>query len=135
SRGPVTVDNSFRLKPDLTAPGTNTRSSLPDTISSYGTLSGTSMATPHVAGAVALLWSAQPELRNDVAMTETILNESAVHILSGTCDSGVVSPNNTYGYGRLDVKAAVDRALFAVRDVAHSGVAVTVTFYAGAGRT
>ena len=34
-----------------------------------------------------------------------------------------------------NVKAAVDRALFAVSDVAHSGVAVTVTFYAGAGRT
>ncbi len=113
SRGPVLADGSGRLKPELCAPGTNTRSSVNASIASYGTKSGTSMATPHVAGAVALLWSAQPLLRGDVAMTETILNQTAVHILSSTCDGGGpgVSPNNTYGYGRLDIKAAVDRAL------------------------
>lgn len=136
SRGPVTVDNSFRLKPDISAPGTNVRSSIPISNTSYGTMSGTSMAAPHVAGAVALLWSAQPELHNDVAMTETILNDTATHILSGICDGNVsVSPNNTYGYGRLDIKAAVDRALFRVSDVVRDGSAVTVTFYAGASRT
>jgi serine protease AprX len=109
SRGPVAVDNSQRLKPDLTAPGTNVRSSLRTTSGSYGNLSGTSMATPHVAGAVALLWSARPTLRHDIAATETILNNSAAHILSNECGSGpAVSPNNAYGFGRLDVKAAVD---------------------------
>ncbi len=113
SRGPVTADGSSRLKPDLSAPGTDTRSALNTTVVSYGNKSGTSMATPHVAGAVALLWSAQPLLRGDVAMTETILNETAVPINSSTCDGGgpAISPNNTYGYGRLDIKAAVDRAL------------------------
>ena len=113
SRGPILADGSGRLKPDLCGPGTNTRSSTNTSIASYGTKSGTSMATPHVAGAVALLWSAQPLLRGDVAMTETILNETAAHILSSTCDGGGpgISPNNTYGYGRLDIKAAVDQAL------------------------
>ncbi len=70
-------------------------------------MSGTSMAGPHVAGAVALLWSARPALKHQVASTEQILNDSAVHISSAACSSSGW-PNNTYGYGRLDVKAAVD---------------------------
>lgn len=113
SRGPILADGSGRLKPDLSAPGTNTRSCVNTTVLSYGSKSGTSMATPHVAGAVALLWSAQPLLIGDVTTTETILNETAAHILSSTCDGGGtgITPNNTFGDGRLDIKAAVDRAL------------------------
>jgi subtilisin family serine protease len=118
SRGPVIADMSLRLKPDLSAPGTSTRSSTSTSTTSYGSLSGTSMATPHVAGAVALVLSAAPSLRGDVTGIETILNETAVPIASGTCDATNplgTPPNNTYGYGRLDVKAAVDRALTLLR--------------------
>ena len=107
SRGAVTVDGSNRRKPDISAPGTNTRSSVPG--SSYGSMSGTSMAGPHVAGAVALLWSARPALKNNINLTEQTLNDSAFHISNATCDPvGTTWPNNTYGYGRLDIKAAVD---------------------------
>ncbi len=67
------------------------------------------MATPHIAGAVALLWSAHPELRNNPDATEAILNSSAVHILSNACDTGSPqTPNNTFGNGRIDILAAVD---------------------------
>src|SRR4030095_2246453 len=67
------------------------------------------MATPHIAGAVALLWSAHPELRNDPDATEPVLNSNAVHILSNSCDSGSpTTPNNTFGNGRVDILAAVD---------------------------
>ena len=46
SRGPVTVDGSNRLKPDITAPGTNNRSSYNTSDTAYAILSGTSMAAP-----------------------------------------------------------------------------------------
>jgi serine protease AprX len=108
SRGPVTIDGSNRRKPDITAPGTNVRSSIPINIYS-NQFSGTSMATPHVAGAAALLWSAVPGLRGQITLTEQILNDSAVHLASTDCGSSGW-PNNTFGYGRLDVKAALDHA-------------------------
>ena len=106
SRGPVTVDGSNRIKPDISAPGTNTRSSTNDTDSSYANFSGTSMATPHIAGAMALLWSAIPSLRHQITASRDALNNSAVHIASTQCgDAG--PPNNVYGWGRVDIFAAV----------------------------
>jgi len=111
SRGSVTVDGSNRRKPDLVAPGSNVRSSYPP--ASYATLSGTSMAAPHVAGAVLLMWSALPNLSRDVDHTEFVLSETAVQLTSGQgCggDSSSQVPNNVYGYGRIDVLAAYDYA-------------------------
>jgi serine protease AprX len=111
SRGPVTLDSSNRRKPDLAAPGVNVRSSVPT--NGYAYESGTSMAAPHVAGAVALLWSAVPSLARDVDRTEFLLEQSAVHrFTSQGCggDSPYQYPNNAYGYGRIDVKAAYDLA-------------------------
>ena len=118
SRGPVTADGSNRIKPDVTAPGVGVRSALPG--GAYGALDGTSMATPHVAGAVALLWSAHPELRNRVQQTEDILDQSAVDVSATSCSSGGV-PNDVYGWGRLDIKAAVDLGPVAVAPTAPEG--------------
>ena len=110
SRGPVTIDGSNRQKPDITAPGTSIRSSVP--VNSYSSnFSGTSMATPHVAGAVALTLSAQPSLRGKVSTIEGILEDSAVHINSALCSSSGSWPNNVFGYGRLDALAAANTAL------------------------
>jgi len=105
SRGPVTVDSSNRPKPDISAPGVSVRSSEPS--GSYGFKSGTSMAGPHVAGAVALLWSARPLLRNQIDYTEAILRQSATPISVTACSSSGV-PNNVYGAGWLNVLAAVN---------------------------
>lgn len=112
SRGPVTVDGSGRLKPNISAPGRQIRSCIPN--NGYATWNGTSMAGPHVAGAVALIISANPELAGDVETIETILEQTAVpKFTDQDCGTvpGTEHPNNTYGYGRLDVWAAVQAAL------------------------
>ena len=134
SRGPVTVDGSNRRKPDLSAPGTSVRSAYGSGDTDYASLSGTSMATPHVAGAIALLLSAQPALRHDPTTIETMLNQTAVHITSNSCSSSG-SPNNVYGYGRLDIKAAVDAALLRPLSITRSGNNIVVSFFAVAGKT
>lgn len=108
ARGPVTIDGSNRTKPDVTAPGVNVRSAARG--GSYNFSSGTSMAAPHVAGAVALLWSARPELRGQIELTENLLNDSATRVLSAECGSARDVPNNAFGYGQLNIKAAVDLA-------------------------
>src|SRR5213595_1357937 len=103
SRGPVTIDGSGRIKPDITAPGTGTRSCsntpLNGCDSCYTTASGTSMATPHIAGAMALLWSAHPELQNQIQPSRDALDNSAHFIDNlGACGSAG-PPNNVYGWG------------------------------------
>jgi len=110
SRGPVTIDGSGRIKPDISAPGTGTRSATNSCDSCYGTASGTSMATPHVAGGTAVLLSARPILHHDVAMQRTVLNNSAFHLNSSLCGSSGY-PNNTFGWGRLDALAAYNYLL------------------------
>ncbi len=111
SRGPATADGSGRLKPDLSAPGVNIRTSSP---AGYQVFSGTSAATPHVAGAVALLWSAVPALARDIPATIAVLERTAVPLTS-TQDCagfpGAQVPNAVFGWGRLDVAAAVTAAL------------------------
>ncbi|HEX3586854.1 MAG TPA: S8 family serine peptidase, partial [Candidatus Angelobacter sp.] len=106
SRGPVTADGSGRIKPDIAAPGTGTRSATNSADNAYTTASGTSMATPHIAGAMGLLWCALPSLRHQITTSRNTLNNAAVHIASTLCgDPG--PPNNVYGWGRVDIAAAV----------------------------
>jgi serine protease AprX len=106
SRGPVTRDGSNRTKPDITAPGTGTRSCDNTCDSCYTTASGTSMATPHIAGAMALLWSAIPGLQNQIQASRDALDNSAFFISSNACGPAG-PPNNVYGWGRIDIAAAV----------------------------
>jgi subtilisin family serine protease len=105
SRGPVTVDGSNRIKPDITAPGTGTRSSYNTSDNAYVSLSGTSMATPHIAGAITLLWCARPDLRHDITGSRTVL-DNAAHVISSTQCGDPGPPNNVYGWGRVDISAA-----------------------------
>lgn len=112
ARGPIyDKNNSLIVKPDVVAPGVGVNSTTPNGQSR--SLSGTSMAGPHVAGAVALLLSAQPQLIGQVAEIEEIFRISARPYFSGQ-DCGAVRgsaiPNAVYGYGIIDVKAALDSA-------------------------
>ncbi|MEI7055617.1 carboxypeptidase regulatory-like domain-containing protein [Nocardioides sp. CCNWLW239] len=87
-------------KPNIAAPGVNVRSSLPG--GSYGSYNGTSMAAPHVAGAVAALWSYNPTLVGNVEETRRLLNEAATNVDDTTC-GGTAENNNVYGEGHLDL--------------------------------
>lgn len=111
SRGPVAVDSSFRLKPNVSAPGVFVRSASLN--GGYVHSSGTSMAGPHVAGVVALMISANPQLAGKVDLIEDIIEQTAVpKTTDQNCDAipGWQVPNYTYGYGRIDALAAVQAA-------------------------
>ena len=112
SRGPVTVDGSNRMKPNVSAPGVNVRSSVPG--GGYASFSGTSMAGPHVVGVVALMISANPSIAGDVEYIESVLEQTAVpKTADEECGgvSGANVPNNTYGFGRVDALLAVETVL------------------------
>jgi subtilisin family serine protease len=112
SRGPVLIDSSYRIKPNVSAPGQGVKSQLPD--SSYANWNGTSMAAPHVSGLVALIISANPELRGEVDLIEDIIESTAVPktLYGEGCDADSTAvPNNIYGYGRINALAAVEKAL------------------------
>ncbi|MFG2558641.1 S8 family serine peptidase [Streptomyces sp. NPDC048496] len=103
--GPSLVDGS--AKPNISAPGVNIRSTWPG--NTYRALNGTSMATPHVAGAAALLWSAAPALIGKIDETRAILNDSAVDVDDTHC-GGTADMNNVWGEGKLDILASVAAA-------------------------
>jgi subtilisin family serine protease len=111
SRGPDPF--SGRTGPDLIAPGQGVRSAWGNGTYTYS--SGTSMAGPHVAGAVALLWDANPALLGRVDYTAELLRKTAqpVYLSGESCggvDSGSEHPNNSAGWGLLDALRAVQVA-------------------------
>ncbi|MER2598343.1 MAG: S8 family serine peptidase [Caldilineales bacterium] len=114
SRGPRQYTNI--PGPDVSAPGTSVRSAINSSNTAYGTMSGTSMAGPHVVGVAALLWSAVPALVGQVPATEQYLRETALKDVSNTtCGAGSnTAPWNTwdnvYGWGRINALSAVRAA-------------------------
>lgn len=112
SRGPVTKGDNNPAKPDISAPGVGVRSSLRG--GSYGSLSGTSMAAPHVAGLAALVMAANNDLVGDTAAVEQVMKESAVPLYTSQgCggDEGDSLPNHVYGWGRIDALQAYEAVI------------------------
>ena len=112
SRGPSKYDG--QIGPDVVAPGVSIRSSVRGGAYQGGFWSGTSMAGPHVAGLVALVWQANPELEGQINETVDVIRRTAQPKTSSqTCGgvSGSEIPNNTYGYGVIDAFAAVTDVL------------------------
>ena len=94
-RGPSACGEASTIYPEIVAPGVNVKTT--DLGGFYTQATGTSLAAPHVAGALALLLNAYPNL--SVAQQREALISSAF-------DLGAVGPDNNYGYGRLNVLAA-----------------------------
>jgi len=114
SRGPSDLDPSPPYDvPDVLAPGTDIRSSLPG--GAYQIWSGTAAATAHVSGLVALMWSACPALRGDVGLTGELIAQSATPLVgqpgSGCGGDYVDGPNNDWGHGTIQAENAVRLAL------------------------
>jgi subtilisin family serine protease len=102
SRGPTT--NGVKFKPDICAPGVNIYSSWIDSDNSYISISGTSMATPHISGVIALLLQRDMSLRYDYPRLQNLLYNMVETNLKQTdnrCGPSYVFPNNYYGYGRF----------------------------------
>ncbi|MEU7860612.1 S8 family serine peptidase [Nonomuraea sp. NPDC049141] len=97
SRGPIAADHS--VKPDVTAPGVEITAAKSG--GGYVTMSGTSMATPHVAGAAALLRQARPDLTGPELKS----------LLMGTAKPTPGTPADARGTGRIDVAVALKGAV------------------------
>jgi subtilisin family serine protease len=98
SRGPSACGDSETVYPELVAPGVDIRTA--DLFDGYRLESGTSLAAPHVAGALALLLSAFPDLSAD---------EQGEALLASAVDLGAPGPDGVFGHGRLDVLGAYER--------------------------
>lgn len=96
SRGPSSCD-SVSIKPNVAAPGAYVRSSIPG--GEYMVMGGTSMAAPHVSGAVAILRQYAPN-----ASVRRIKEA----LLAGCTPRGAVSPNNDYGWGVISIPASLE---------------------------
>jgi subtilisin family serine protease len=94
-------------KPDVSAPGVAVTSSIPG--GKWAAFNGTSMATPHVAGALALILSAT-QIREQVPDTERafVLQD----LLTGSAEElGEAGQNHRFGFGRIDVLRAIGFAI------------------------
>lgn len=107
SRGPSSL--APRAQPDISAPGDNVRSSYNTSDTSYTLLSGTSMAAPHIAGAVALMKSVTPNAPLFAMLTRMLNNtcQATLATPGGASSCGGIAwndfPSNHYGWGRLDM--------------------------------
>lgn len=96
SRGPSGCGGAYAMKPEISAPGSDIWSAAPG--GGYQYMSGTSMAGPHVAGVVALMRSANPNI--DVITIKQVIMDTAT-------DLGAAGEENTYGHGLINAYEAV----------------------------
>ena len=111
SRGPSTFGHEPYTKPNVSSPGVSICSTVPTNGWDCG-YSGTSMASPHTAGAVALLYQACPALIGNIDLTYQTLQNYANTPPAGNCSAPPDGQGNyTYGYGYLDALASVQSCM------------------------
>ncbi|RHY99451.1 hypothetical protein DYB35_010036 [Aphanomyces astaci] len=108
SKGPEPLQK--RIKPDVSAPGRSIRSAGSASDTAYATFSGTSMAAPHVAGAVALIVNANPGATYETVYKLLANTVDTATLKPSTANCGGVDnskyPNNDFGYGRINANKA-----------------------------
>ncbi|MCL7474415.1 MAG: S8 family serine peptidase [ANME-2 cluster archaeon] len=123
SRGPVTGINGSYTKPDVVAPGVGIIST--SISGGYTSMSGTSMATPHVSGAVALILQANPGVTS--LQVRQLLEDTSI-------DISPVGKDNTTGSGRIDVLEAIAPFPFVTHysiepDPTNTNATLNITFF------
>lgn len=101
SEGPT---DDLRIKPDITGNGTNVYSTYETSNSAYGTISGTSMASPNVTGSLVLLQEHYNNV-NGAFMRAATLKGLALHTAD---DAGSTGPDAIFGWGLLNTKRAAE---------------------------
>jgi len=126
SRGPslcpTSGSQSLLIKPEVCAPGVNVRSCIPG--GGYAYKNGTSMASPHVAGAILLLKEAFPYLNGE---------DLKLALYFSALDLGKPGEDNSYGMGLIDVYAAylylIDKGNQPIPPVSHNNDLILVGIY------
>jgi len=106
SRGPGKFNGQATQKPDISGPGVDVVSSVPG--GKYESMSGTSMSTPHIAGLVALVLQANPNL--NPAQIREIITRSAVYVDEQGVPQAQQKWNASFGLGIADAFAAIKMA-------------------------
>ncbi|MFZ9482768.1 MAG: S8 family serine peptidase [Ilumatobacteraceae bacterium] len=117
SEGPTDVD--ARIKPDVVAPGVNVLSSVPG--GEFAFYNGTSMATPHLAGAAAVVRGQHPTW-TAAQVRSAIVNSADDDALSAFHEGALASDPNLTGSGLLDLAAAVNAEVLLDRVSVSAGV-------------
>ena len=130
SCGPV---QDGRVKPEISAMGTNVFSTVPG--NTYQNMSGTSMATPAVAGTVALLVQRYKQLNGDALPPSSLIKNV---LLNGAKDLGNAGPDYRYGFGRVNALISVkmlEEARYIVNTMTNAGTLdIPIAVPAGASR-
>jgi subtilisin family serine protease len=109
SQGPTDVD--FQVKPDVVAPGVNVLSSQPNEVCAappcWAFFQGTSMSTPHLAGAAAVVASQKPSW-SAAEIRSAIVNTADQNVLLNSTGVGLNQDVNVIGAGRANALAAVN---------------------------
>jgi subtilisin family serine protease len=122
SRGSRRIDNG--LKPDISAPGTNITSTGFSTGNLAAVISGTSMASPHVTGAMALLRQLHPTWTVE-ELKALVMNTANHDLFTGINGTGSKFGVQRIGAGRIDLADATNDEVIAYSDDGSGGVSVS----------